>query len=208
MRLRAVKTLATAARAGCSGGGISARPHSDPGRIRSASGPEQVRRTRRQRAQRRHDIGRRLHQLDQHALAAERKLRRCPRVHEAHVVPAAPLRMPPGRKAHALRRQPIDGARQVVDPQARRGSAAWSCTAGFVSGSMGCIRSTSTRAAPLPERADVLVHVLALAAEVPVSSQTEQVDPEPRSARLVGAADGDLLHAQHGNGRAARCGRR
>src|SRR2546427_9331414 len=65
-------------------------------------------------------LGRRLHQLDQHALASDRKLVIALGVKKADVVAGRALADAAGRKAHALCRQPLHGQRQVVDPQDRK----------------------------------------------------------------------------------------
>src|SRR5690606_5250549 len=59
---------------------------------------------------------------------------------------------------------------------------------------------------PLADGADVFVDVLALAAEGAGHLQAEHVDPEFLQALLVGAADGDLLHAEHAKGAGGNSG--
>ena len=57
------------------------------------------------------------------------------------------------------------------------------CTAGFLSGSSGCIRSTSTSMRAAADRADVLVDVLALAdGRCPSTLEAEHVDPQRAQA--------------------------
>jgi hypothetical protein len=44
---------------------------------------------------------------------------------------------------------------------------------------------------------DVLVHVLALAAELALERESQEIDPEPAQRELVGPAHGDLLESEH-----------
>ena len=134
--------------------------------------------------QRRDDLRRRLHQLDQHALAAERKLLVALRMDEADVVAGRALADAARREAHARAPSSMPPPPAGRRPTGRRGSAACVCTAGFVAESSGCIRSTSTARGSAAQRADVFVDVLALGDEVALHRQPEAVDPQ----RAAGAA--------------------
>jgi hypothetical protein len=68
--------------------------------------------------ERRHHLRRRLHQFDQHALAADRELVVALRVDEADVVAGRALADAAGREAHAVRVIHSTAFGQVVDPQA------------------------------------------------------------------------------------------
>src|SRR5262245_11208653 len=140
-------------------------------------------------------LGGRLDELDQHALAADRAPAPALRVDEADVVAGGPLPDPPRREAHALAPEPVDGGREVVDPEAhvvqRRLVDArlplWIDRLHQV--------DLDREGAPAGAR-DVLVDVLGLAAEGPARGEAEEVDPEAPEAGLRGRADGDLLDAE------------
>src|SRR5574337_1208608 len=66
------------------------------------------------------------------------------------------------------------------------------CTAGFLSGSSGCIRSTSTAAAPSPS-----AHT---SSSTFSRSETKRLFTLRPQAQLVGAADRDLLDAEDAEG--------
>jgi hypothetical protein len=80
-------------------------------------------------AQRRNHVGRSLHQLDQHALAGDRKLVIALGVQKSDVIACRPCGY---RREQIARhwRQPFHGLGQVVDPQAD-GSAAWRARRAF-----------------------------------------------------------------------------
>src|SRR5262245_15605827 len=140
-------------------------------------------------------LGRCLDELDQHALPADGAPAAAFRVDEADVVAGAPLADPPRREAHALSLEPVDGGREVVDPEAhvvqRRLVDA---RLPFRIDRLHQV-DLDREGAPAGGR-DVLVHVLRLAAEGPARREAKEVDPEVPEARLGGRADGDLLDAE------------
>ena len=123
--------------------------------------------------------------------------------------PAAPLRMPPGAKRTPLRAR-------ASRRRARRSSThrpTWlsggSCTAGLPSGSIGCIRSTSTACEPAPT---AQMSSSTFSRSLRNCRSTARPSRSTQSARrraLLGAADRDLLHAEDAErtlaGRAHRC---
>ncbi len=64
----------------------------------------------------RNDFGRRLHQFDQHAFAADREFLVALGVQESDVETGGALADAARREADAVGRQPLDGLRQIVDP--------------------------------------------------------------------------------------------
>ena len=142
-----------------------------------------------------HQVERCLHQLDQDAFAAEGKLVVALGVNEADVVTGGAFANATGSEAKALFRQPRDRCAQVVDPQA----------------DVVQRRNVNTRAllfverlheidldgvVTLADREDVFVDVLALALEAPGLLNPKQLGPQMGQARLVGAADRDLLDSK------------
>src|SRR5262245_58422744 len=64
------------------------------------------------------DVARRLHQLDQHALGPDRRLLIAARMDEADVVARGTLANPAGSEADAIRLEPLNSCREIVDPEA------------------------------------------------------------------------------------------
>jgi electron transport complex protein RnfB len=141
-----------------------------------------------------HHLGWRLHHLHQHALPGDRELVAGLGMQEADVEAGRALPDAARCEAHALPRQPLDGGRQIVDPQAdvierRR-----------VDGGLGIgverLHEIDLDLEWTPaDDADVLVDVFAFALEGARHLQTEHVDPQSPQSQLVEAADGDLLDA-------------
>ena len=109
--------------------------------------------------------------------------------------PARALADAARREAHPVGRHPLDRRRQIVDPEPdmveRRG-----VHGGLLVGVQRLHQVDLDRMRPVAHGADVLVDVLALADEVALDRQPEDVDPERLEALLVGPADGDLLQAE------------
>mmetsp|Transcript_6792 Transcript_6792/g.28657 ORF Transcript_6792/g.28657 Transcript_6792/m.28657 type:complete len:240 (+) Transcript_6792:209-928(+) len=146
-------------------------------------------------AERGDHLGRRLHQLDQHALAAERELLVALGVDEADVMPRSAAADAPGRKTQALRLQPLHRGRQVVHPQAD--VVQWRRMHGRLLLRVQRLHQVHLhRVGALPQRADVLVDVLALALEGAGDRHAQQVHPQVAQLGFVEAADGDLLQAE------------
>src|SRR5262245_48267164 len=99
------------------------------------------------------------------------------------------------REAHAALAQPGDGGGEIIHPQAdvveRR-----------LVHARARLRIDGLHEIDLDIAAaqDVFVDVLALAAEGADLLEAQQIDPELGERALVGAADGDLLHAEHPEG--------
>jgi len=66
----------------------------------------------------RHELGRGLDELDQHAFSPLWVLLASLRMDEADVVPCGTLANATGREAHAGLAKPLHGRREVVDPEA------------------------------------------------------------------------------------------
>ena len=141
-------------------------------------------------------LARRLHQLDQHALAAERELAAALGMDEADVVTRGALADPARREAHALALEPRDRRGEVVHPEpdvVQRGVV-------HLRLAVRVDRLHQVDLDPVRARAghrDVLVHVLALAAELALERESQEIDPEPAQRELVGPAHGDLLQPEH-----------
>src|SRR5262249_49822577 len=140
-------------------------------------------------------LGRRLHQLDEHAFASDGRLAAPLGVDEADVV--APGALPEATRRHgpAAGPGPAHRRREVVDPEAD-----------VVERRLVDARPAS-RVERLHEidlhrertqtgRGDVLVDVLALAPEVALRREPQQIDPQPTQSALVRGTDGDLLDAE------------
>ena len=117
--------------------------------------------------------------------------------------PAAPLRIPPGAKRTPCAVSHSTARGQVVDPEPhvieRR-----IVHGGLPRGIDGLHEVDLAARQPLAGDSDVLVDVLALAAELPFDGEPEAVDPEVAQACLARAANGDLLHAEDPEGSASR----
>src|SRR6185369_15066922 len=100
-----------------------------------------------------------------------------------------------GRESHPLRRQPFHSFGQVVDPKA------YMVERRLMHGGL-LVRIERLHQVDLDlewpgsQRADVLVHILALALIVTRDLQAEHVHPQAQQAALVRAADGDLLDSE------------
>src|SRR3569623_1810152 len=139
----------------------------------------------------RYHVGRRLHQFDQHAFTRQRRCGIALGMDEADVVTRGALADAARREAHALLAQPLHRGREIVDPQADVVEA----------------RLVDLRALrhvdrfhqidlDAGDREDVLVDVLALAAELALLLDAEQVDPQMAQRRLRRRTDRDLLQAE------------
>src|SRR5213078_4098643 len=137
-------------------------------------------------------VGWGLDQLDQDAFAGQRRGVVGLGVDEADVVAGGAAPDAAGCEPHVLLGEPGDGGGEVVDPEAdvveRR-----LVDLGLAVG-VDRLHEVDLDAA---EGDDVLVDVLALAAERAGDGGAEQIDPEPAQRGLARPADGDLLHAEH-----------
>jgi hypothetical protein len=121
---------------------------------------------------------------------------------EADVVAGRALADPAGREAHALRLEPRHGRGEVVDPEpdvVQRGVVDLRLA-------VRIDRLHQVDLDPVRARArhrDVLVDVLALAAELALEREAEQLDPEPAQRELVGPPTAICCNPSTRNGRAA-----
>ena len=108
--------------------------------------------------------------------------------------PAAPLRMPPGAK-----RTPCAVSHATAAGRSSTHRPTWLsgvvCTAGLPSGSIGCIRSTSTRCGALPS-VQMSSSTFSRSLRKCRSAEAEHVDPQRAQAAPVARADRDLLDAE------------
>jgi len=120
-------------------------------------------------------------------------------VDEADVVAGGALADAARGEAHAVRAQPFDGLRQVVDPQPHVVQRRL-VHRGLLRRIDRLHQVDLDAVDAAAEREDVLVDVLALAPVVAGARHAERIHPEPRELRLVEAADRDLLQAEDAEG--------
>src|SRR6188474_3138836 len=136
------------------------------------------------------DVGGRLDELDEHALARARRVGVALGVDEADVVTGRAAPDAAGGEADALGREPGDGGGEVIDPEAEVVEARL-VDLGRHAG-VDRLHEVDLDAG---DGEDVLVDVLALAAEAAGDGQAEELDPELAQGGFAGAADRDLLEA-------------
>src|SRR5210317_473156 len=141
-------------------------------------------------------FGRRLDELDEHAFATDRKLVITFRVYKTNVISRCTLANTARRKAQTLLRQPINGRRQIVHPQAdmikrRRMYLGRTLRIQW----LHKINLDAMRA--LPQECDVLVDIFFLTAIVAAERQPERIHPQRAQFILIHTTYGDLLYPEH-----------
>src|SRR3990172_11374331 len=111
---------------------------------------------------------------------------------EADVVSGGALADASRREGDALAAQPLDGRREIVDPE----SDVIERRLVHPGPALGIDRLHEVHLdgeGPASGEGDVLVHVLRLAAKAAARREAEQVDPQPAQTLLRGGPDRDLL---------------